>query len=252
VTRGHAYTSIERKDGRRILNVTADVVPKTEAERILQEMESGPLADLKSKCSGLTYSKGGMQREITESMTSIYKGFALAVIAIFGMLAIVFRSYIQPIIIMVAIPFGIIGAVIGHIIMGFDLSIMSWLGVVALAGVVVNDSLVLIDFANVRRREGSVAFEAITSAGVQRFRPIILTTLTTFLGLTPMIMETSVQARMMVPMAISLGFGILFSTMITLLLIPSLYIIVEDIKSLFGLKTAPTGEISVPVATEQA
>lgn len=250
VTRGYAYTTIERLDGRRILKVTADVVPKTEAERILREMEAGPLADLKSKYPGLTWGMGGMQQEIAESMTSIYRGFALAVIAIFGMLAVVFRSYIQPVIIMVAIPFGFIGAVIGHIVMGFDLSIMSWMGVVALAGVVVNDALVLIDFANVRRREGSVAFEAISSAGVQRFRPVILTTLTTFLGLTPMILETSVQARMMVPMAISLGFGILFSTMITLLLIPSLYMIVEDVKRLFGLTVIHTAEESaLPAAT---
>jgi len=236
VTRGYAYTTIERVDSRRILNVTADVVPKPEAGRILQEMQTGALSDLKNKYPGLSYSMGGRQQEIGESMTSIYKGFALAMIAIFGMLAVVFRSYIQPVIIMVAIPFGIIGAIIGHIIMGFDLSIMSWMGVVALAGVVVNDSLVLIDFANVRRREGALAFKAVSSAGIQRFRPIILTTLTTFLGLTPMILETSTQARMMVPMAISLGFGILFSTMITLLLVPSLYLIVEDVKRLFRLK----------------
>jgi len=220
-------------------------MPKSEAGRILQEMQAGPLTDLKSKYPGLTYGIGGRQQEITESMTSIYRGFALALIAIFGMLAIVFRSYIQPVIIMVAIPFGFIGAVIGHVIMGFDLSLMSMMGLVALAGVVVNDALVLIDFANVRRREGALAFKAVSSAGVQRFRPILLTTLTTFLGLTPMILETSVQARMMVPMAISLGFGILFSTMITLLLVPSLYIIVEDVKSLFGFKTTHATEESV-------
>jgi multidrug efflux pump subunit AcrB len=133
-------------------------------------------------------------------------------------------------IIMIAIPFGIVGAVIGHVIMGYSLSVTSMFGVVALSGVVVNDSLVLIDFANRRRRYGLSAWTSIHEAAIHRFRPIMLTTLTTFGGLSPMIFETSRQARFLIPMAISLGYGILFATLITLVLVPSFYLIVDDLK----------------------
>ena len=148
------------------------------------------------------------------------------------MLAIPMNSYIQPLIIMMAIPFGIIGAVIGHLLMGYSLSVISIFGLVALSGVVVNDSLVLIDFANRKQRAGNTASTAVQEAAAQRFRPILLTTLTTFGGLAPMIFETSRQARFLIPMAISLGYGILFATLITLVLVPALYMIVEDIKTL--------------------
>jgi multidrug efflux pump subunit AcrB len=150
------------------------------------------------------------------------------------MLAVPFRSYIQPMIVMVAIPFGIVGAVIGHMIMGYELSIMSMMGIVALSGVVVNDSLILIDYANRLRQENAsmTAFEAIHQAGVRRFRPIMLTTLTTFGGLSPMIFETSRQARFMIPMALSLGYGILFSTVITLVLVPCMYMLLDDAANL--------------------
>ena len=165
---------------------------------------------------------------------SLGMGFALAMMVIYALLAIPFGSYIQPLIIMVSIPFGIVGAVLGHIMMGYSLSVISMMGVVALSGVVVNDSLVLIDFSNRRRREGKSALEAVHSAGVRRFRPIILTSLTTFGGLAPMIFETSLQARFLIPMAISLGYGILFSTVIVLLLVPCLVLIVEDIRRFYG------------------
>ena len=148
---------------------------------------------------------------------------------IYVILAIPFKSYSQPLIIMISIPFGIVGAVIGHTIMGYGLSVISIFGIVALSGVVVNDSLVLIDFFNQKRTEGMSIHDSVMTSGIQRFRPIILTTLTTFGGLMPMIFETSRQARFLIPMAISLGFGILFATGITLLLIPSLLMILEDI-----------------------
>ncbi len=135
-------------------------------------------------------------------------------------------------IIMVCIPFGIIGAVIGHLIMGYSLSLVSMMGMVALSGVVVNDSLVLINFANREHKAGKSATEAILSAGVRRFRPIILTTLTTFGGLAPMIFETSRQARFLIPMALSLGYGILFATVIALILVPCLYLAMEDVRNL--------------------
>jgi multidrug efflux pump subunit AcrB len=154
-------------------------------------------------------------------------------IVIYAMLAIPLNSYVQPMVIMLAIPFGLVGAVIGHIIMGYSLSVLSLFGVVALSGVVVNDSLVLITFANQRRKKGLVASDAIQDAAIQRFRPIMLTTLTTFGGLAPMIFETSRQARFLIPMAISLGYGILFATVITLVIVPSVYLIVEDFRKLF-------------------
>ena len=146
------------------------------------------------------------------------------------LLAVPFVSYYQPVVVMIAIPFGIVGAVLGHIIMGYALSLMSMMGIVALCGVVVNDSLVLIDYANRRRRDGASPSEAIHQAGGRRFRPILLTTLTTFGGLAPMIFETSRQARFMIPMAISLGFGILFATTITLVIVPCLYLMAEDVQ----------------------
>ena len=142
-------------------------------------------------------------------------GFLMALIGIFALLAIPFRSYSQPLLIMVAIPFGMIGAVLGHLIMGFSLSILSIFGIVALSGVVVNDSLLLIDTVNNKRREGADLLSSLLDGGTRRFRPILLTSLTTFFGLTPMILETSVQAQFLIPMAISLGFGILFATGIT-------------------------------------
>jgi multidrug efflux pump subunit AcrB len=160
-------------------------------------------------------------------------------LVVFALLAIPFRSYMQPLIVMISIPFGIVGAIIGHILMGYSLSIVSMLGIVALAGVVVNDSLVLIDFANRRRKEyGDSAHDAVLESASQRFRPILLTTLTTFGGLLPMIFETERSARFLIPMAISLGFGVVFATLITLLLVPSLYMVVEDVKD----KAAKTAE----------
>ena len=162
-------------------------------------------------------------------MQSLMRGLLIALLVIFAMLAVPLNSYLQPVIIMSAVPFGIVGAVIGHLIMGYSLSVLSMFGVVALCGVVVNDSLVLIDFANRKERTGMSRRNAVHEAGIQRFRPVILTTLTTFGGLSPMIFETSRQARFLIPMAVSLGYGILFATVITLILVPSLYLIVEDL-----------------------
>ncbi len=231
VERGRAYSSIERREGRRTIAVKANVVPIKESDRILKEVERTTLTALTEKYRGLSFGYEGRQADFADSLSVLKVGFSIAVIVIYALLAIPFRSYIQPLIIMVSIPFGIVGAVIGHMLMGYSLSIMSMMGIVALSGVVVNDSLILIDFANRKRAEGASAHDAIASAGVRRFRPIMLTTLTTFLGLTPMIFETSMQARFMVPMAISLGFGILFATIITLVLVPSLYMIVNDVRS---------------------
>ncbi|MCP5487929.1 MAG: efflux RND transporter permease subunit [Verrucomicrobia bacterium] len=230
-TEGRAYTSINRRNGRRVINVTADVTPPDQAGRIIEAVKQEVLPGLIDRYPGLSYSFEGRQQEQRESMSSLVVGFLLAMLAIYALLAIPFRSYSQPLIIMVSIPFGIVGAVLGHILMGYSLSVLSMFGIVALSGVVVNDSLILIDYANGQRRLGLSAFDAIRNAGIRRFRPIMLTTLSTFGGLAPMIFETSRQARFLIPMAISLGFGILFSTLIVLGLVPSLYLIVEDLRA---------------------
>ena len=231
VTRGQAYISIDRRDGRRIVTVRADVVPRPQAGQVLAALEEEALPQLLNRYPDLSYIYGGRQADQQDSIKGLIKGLLTAMMLIYLLLAIPFRSYIQPAIIMMSIPFGMVGATIGHLTMGYSLSIMSLLGVVALSGVVVNDSLVLIDFANRRVRSGETPHDAVMAAGISRFRPILLTTMTTFLGLAPMIFETSRQARFLIPMAISLGFGILFATFIALLLVPVLYLMVEDLRS---------------------
>ncbi|MFQ5736475.1 MAG: efflux RND transporter permease subunit [Thermodesulfobacteriota bacterium] len=236
VEEGRGYSAINRTDRKRVINITASVDSKTaNAEEILAEMKGTVLRGLSSDYPGLTFDLEGEEKERRESMGSMKRGFAMALFAIFAMLAIPFRSYSQPLIIMAAIPFGIVGAILGHLIMGYNLSILSLFGLVALSGVLVNDSLLLIDYINTKREEGLDAHRCVLEAGRRRFRPILLTSLTTAFGLLPIILETSVQAQFLIPMAISLGFGILFATAITLILTPSLYLILEDIRGLFGL-----------------
>jgi len=231
--RGEAFTSIHRRDGRRVVTVGMDVEPKRAIGRVMQSIENDLLPDLRSDFSGLTWKFQGSRAQMRESTQALWGGAMLAILVIFALLAVAFNSYLQPLIVMSAIPFGIVGAVIGHILLGYDLSLISMMGVIALSGVVVNDSLIMIDFAN-KNRVNRSAFEAIHMAGIRRFRPIVLTTLTTFGGLTPIILETSRQAAYLIPMAISLGFGIVFATSIILVIIPCLYMILEDLQSLVG------------------
>jgi multidrug efflux pump subunit AcrB len=244
IIRGRAYTSIDRREGQRVISVTADVTPPDKAGQIRSTLMVDILPQLAENYPGLAYSFQGRQAEESESMSSLFGGLALALVMIYALLAIPFKSYLQPIIIMICIPFGIVGAVLGHLFLGYSLSVMSMFGVVALSGVVVNDSLMLIDFANRQQRKGERPFVAVVEAGVLRFRPILLTTLTTFCGLMPMIFETSRQARFMIPMAISLGFGILFATLITLMMVPCLYLVVEDFRRV-ALGQRPLYEESV-------
>jgi multidrug efflux pump subunit AcrB len=234
VERGRAYTTITRHNTRRTVTVTANVEPIGETNQVMATLKEEVLPQLERDYPGLTYSFEGRQAEIRDSLNSLISGFLLAMVLVYMLLAIPFRSYIQPAIVMTAIPFGLVGAVIGHMIMGYSLSVISMMGIVALSGVVVNDALVMIDYANRQRRSGASPYEAIHGAGIRRFRPILLTTLTTFGGLAPMIFETSRQARFMIPMAISLGYGILFATAITLILVPCLFIMIEDLKSLIA------------------
>jgi len=229
-----AYTVINRRNGKRAMSVTADVRPKSKVNQVMQVLNSEVLPRMMDENPGLSFSYEGRQAENTESLSSLKVTIPIVLLAIFSLLAIPFRSYAQALIVMTSIPFGIVGAVAGHLIMGYDLSLIGLIGIVALWGVVVNDSLVMIDFANRMRRDHATAHDAVVAAGVQRFRPIMLTTLTTFGGLMPMIFETSRQARFLIPMALSLGYGLLFATMITLVLVPSLYMILEDIRRHLG------------------
>ena len=249
VKRGRAYTVINRRDGRRTVSVTADVVPHDDTEQVLATVRASILPNLIAEYPGLSCSFQGHQEDMRESLASLRNGFILALLMIYVLLGIPFRSYIQPLIVMTSIPFGIIGAVLGHLIMGYSLSVISMMGLIALSGVVVNDALVLIEYANRLRSSGTTPHDAMLAAGVRRFRPVLLTTITTFGGLAPMIFETSRQARFMIPMALSLGYGILFATAITLLLVPCLYLIIEDLKRIFvGSATSTTvAEVSSPV-----
>ncbi len=232
------FSKINRTDRKRVVNVTAAVDARlANVEELLAEIQAKDLPRLMRDYPGLSYDMEGEDKNRRESMESIAKGFQLVLIVIFALLAIPFRSYSQPLLIMAAIPFGVVGAILGHLLMGFDLSILSMFGIVALTGVVINDSLLLIDYVNRRRIMGLPVADAIMEAGQRRFRPILLTSLTTFFGLMPMILETSVQAKFLVPMAISLAFGILFATGITLLLIPAFYLVLEDVRKIFGFAT---------------
>ncbi|MFH1571742.1 MAG: efflux RND transporter permease subunit [Gemmatimonadota bacterium] len=222
VSLGYGFSAIQRTDGQRVVTVSADVDEAVaNADEINRDLESRFLPALGLDYLGVHHTMAGEQRERADSFASLGKGFAVALLAIYVLLAIPFRSYLQPLVIMSAIPFGMIGAVWGHALMGLDLAMLSMFGVVALSGVVVNDSLVLLSFYNQLRAEGLGRDEALAEAGKQRFRPILLTSLTTFFALLPMIMERSVQAQFLIPMAVSLGFGILFSTAITLVGVPA-------------------------------
>jgi multidrug efflux pump subunit AcrB len=237
IQRGRAYTEINRRNGRRIIQVKADVSPKSKAGEIINDLVVTELPRLQMKYPGLRYSFEGSQADMRESLSSLKMGFVFAVLVVYALLALPFHSYLLPLVVIFSIPFGVIGAIFGHLMMGFDLSILSTLGIVALSGIAVNDALVLIEYATqLRLNQACSALKAIKKACLQRFRPVILTTVTTFCGLMPMIFESSRQARMLVPMAISIGFGILFATLITLLLIPALYLIVEDVKNLLKPK----------------
>jgi multidrug efflux pump subunit AcrB len=231
--RGSAFSKIARRAGRRVVEVSMDVEPKSATGRVLAAIDGEVLPDLRADYPGLTWTFVGEQADLRESTRSLWAGFALALAAIYALLAVAFSSYAQPLLVLMAIPFGIVGGVIGHILLGHDLSLISLMGVVALSGVVINDALIMITYANRRRGELS-AFDAILQAGQRRFRPITLTTLTTFGGLTPIILETSRQAAHLIPMAISLGFGIVFATAIILVIVPALYLVLEDITAFFG------------------
>jgi multidrug efflux pump subunit AcrB len=238
---GRGYASITRVDRRRAVNVTADV-DDTQATPgdIVADLENRILPEILAEHPTVFYTFEGSQAEQRDSLGGLARGFAIALIMIYALLAVPLRSYAQPLIIMAAIPFGLVGAVWGHMIMGMNLTILSMFGIVALAGVVVNDSLVMVHFINRKRKLQEDIAIAVRQAGVVRFRPILLTSLTTFAGLSPLMMERSLQARFLIPMAVSLAFGVLFATFITLVLVPSAYMILEDIRQ--ALRAGRSGQ----------
>jgi len=230
--RGRGYSSIRRVDRQRSINVTANVdQSKGNAKEVLADLRAKVMPAILADFPSVSYTFEGEQREQAETMAGLARGFLFALIFIYALMAIPFRSYIQPLVVMCVIPFGFVGAVWGHLLMGLDLTILSMFGLVALTGVVVNDSIVLVHYINLHRA-GNHLTEAVHRAGSVRFRPILLTSLTTFAGLTPLLLERSMQAKFLVPMAVSLGFGVIFATFITLFLVPSVYVIVEDLKRL--------------------
>lgn len=235
---GRGYASIKRVNRNRTINVTADVdLSEANTTEIIADLDARFLPELMARYPGISSSFEGEQREQQETIQGILSGFPLAMILIYALLAVPFRSYLQPFIVMSAIPFGLVGAVLGHVLMGMELTILSMFGIVALAGVVVNDNLVLVDFINRKRDAGLPLFKAVREAGTSRFRPILLTSLTTFAGLIPLILEKSVQAKFLIPMAVSLGFGVMFATAISLLMVPALYLILEDILVLLSSRS---------------
>lgn len=233
------YSTITRTDRKRSISITADVdLSEANANEILAKFETEHIVPILLDYPSVNYSFEGEQREQRDTLSSLFKNFALALFVVYVLLAVPFKSYLQPLIIMSAIPFGFTGAVIGHIIMGMNLAVLSIIGIVALSGVVVNDSLVMVDFINrYKRDDGKTSLEAALAAGPRRFRPILLTSITTFVGLFPLLIEKSVQAQFLIPMAISLAYGVLFATLITLILVPTSYLIIEDIKDFFGRLT---------------
>jgi multidrug efflux pump subunit AcrB len=228
---GRGPSEIRRIDGFRVLNVTADVNKDVANMTVLVASINDFLDGLLVKYPSITYSFEGEQRRQAETFGSLGIGLVIVMFVIYCMLALPLKSYTLPVVIMSVIPFGIIGAVIGHWIMGYTLTILSMLGLMALIGVSINDSLVLVDYVNQRSRQaGDDLYAAVERAGIVRFRPVMLTSLTTFFGLSPLLMDKSSSAQFLIPMAISLGFGILFATLITLILVPINLLIGDDIR----------------------
>lgn len=236
---GRSYSVINRVDRQRTITVVAAVdETRANAARIVSELRTRFLPELLQRYPGVRYDLEGQEKRTQESLDSLKTGFTLALMGIFVILASQFRSYLQPLIIMTAIPFGLIGAVAGHLLLGLEITMISIFGIVALAGIVVNDSLVLIDFINAKVREGVDVDAAVIASGCQRFRPIMLTTITTIGGLLPLLLERSFQAQFLIPMAVSISFGLLFSTGLVLLVIPALYRLLEDARARIGHRPA--------------
>jgi multidrug efflux pump subunit AcrB len=239
------YSTITRVNGVRAVTVRARVdKERVEPFAIIRDLRSEDIPDILANYPNVRFGLEGASQDEQEALGSLAVGAVFALFGIYALMAIPLRSYSQPLIIMSVIPFGIIGAVAGHWVLGMPVSILSLFGIIALAGVVVNDSLILVDYVNKSREDGMALRHAVVDAGCMRFRAIVLTSLTTFAGLLPIVLERSLQAQMVIPMAISLAFGILFATVITLLLIPCLYLVLDDVKRAFGRGSAASEKVS--------
>ncbi|AXR06383.1 efflux RND transporter permease subunit [Salinimonas sediminis] len=240
ISLGEGFSSIIRVDGSRSITVGAKVDKALlDPGEVTRDVVMNVVPDIMARYPAVNFQLQGNSKEEQEAIFSMFQGLMFALFAIYALLAVPLRSYSQPFIIMAVIPFGVVGAIVGHLVLGMAVSSLSLCGIIALSGVVVNDSLIMVDFVNRARAEGHRLIDAAISAGTQRFRPIILTSLTTFMGLMPIVFERSLQAQIVIPMAISLAFGILFATVITLLLVPSLYLILDDIRGLFRKRPKP-------------
>jgi multidrug efflux pump subunit AcrB len=238
---GRGYSSIQRTDRRRAINVTSDIdrtVKDANSTEVAGELAARVMPEMQRKFPGVLWRFQGEQSDQNDAMRELFIGGLLSLFAIYVLLAVPLKSYLQPAIVMVVIPFGMVGAVMGHAILGFDLSIMSFCGILALSGMVVNESLVLTDCVNRFRKKGMEIKQAAWSAGISRFRSIMATSVTTFVGLVPIMSETDIQALFLVPMSVALGFGGLFATMITLLLVPGIYVMLEDVRAMLGMGEA--------------
>jgi multidrug efflux pump subunit AcrB len=224
---------INRRDRMRTITVSAELSDPAARREIMQSMDENFWDGWEERHPGVNRQEFGQAEGEAEFMAELSRLVILVLGGIYILLAVAFRSYTQPALILIAIPFAFAGAVFGHLIFGMPFALFSWFGVGAAAGVVINDNLVLVDFVNRLRANGVGAFQALIDAGVQRFRPIILTSVTTFLGILPMMAETSTQAQFLKPMVVSLGFAITFALFLTLLLVPALYAIGVDIRRFF-------------------
>ncbi|NRB38710.1 MAG: efflux RND transporter permease subunit [Pseudomonadales bacterium] len=239
-TLGEGFSAITRVNRKRSITISADINnPNLESRKVVKEVREKILPAIFTEYPTVQTGDEGASREEADFMAQMAASSLGALFLIYCLIAIPTRSYAQPLVIMSVIPFGIVGAIWGHLFLGMSLNMLSMYGLIALSGVVVNDSLIMVDFINKEKARGGDLLEAVVNAGTQRFRAILLTSLTTFFGLLPIYFETSMQAQFIIPMAVSLGFGILFATLITLFLIPALYIIQLDIKSCFSRKALP-------------
>lgn len=240
-------STINRLDYQRVVTVQADI-DKTviEPDRVIALLEQEVLPKLLKKYEGLGYKFGGQVEEQADTSSSLGLSFVIVLVMIFGALAIPLKSYLEPLLIMSVIPFGVVGAIAGHWLMGMDISVLSMIGIIGLVGVVVNDSLVMVDFINHHIDEGHDWRSAVEEAGPKRFRAVILTSITTFLGLLPIQLETSIQSQFVKPMATSVGFGVLFATLVTLILVPVVYSVAQDLGEKAGRFWRSEGDTESP------
>ena len=224
-----ARSHIKRYEQQRIVSVSAYVdSQKNSVFQIKKDLQELKLDQIVNDHAGVRWNTAGQQKSIASFLKVLSKGYLVAILVMYLMMAILFSSYSQPLLVLFAIPFGLLGSLIGHLFLGLELTLWSFVGMVAVSGVVVNDNLVLMDYINQQRKQGQAVFVAVCDAGKKRFRPILLTSLTTFVGLTPLILETSIQAQFLIPMAVSLAFGVLFATFISLLLVPATYLLLDQ------------------------